>query len=176
MNLIHCARPYARAAFEYALEHQALDHWTSMLRTVAAYIQDNQIALLLVNPKYNKKTLGELVLSLIENQLDIACKNFIELLSHNGRLTLLPDIYLLFQQFCTAIQATRHVRIESATPLTKAHLNHLQITLSKRFGLQVILETKIEPHLLGGFIVYSEDHVIDHSVRGKFEQLKAALI
>ena len=178
MNREHSARfsrPYARAAFDYAMEHQALDQWSRMLRTVAAYIQDGQMIQLFANPQYTREALGDFVLALAKDALDPACKNFIQLLTCNGRLSLLPEIYLLFEQLRAAIQATRQVQIKSVVPLTDAHLSQLQATLSKRFGQPVILETEIDPHLLGGFVIYSGDHVIDNSVRGRFKKLKIAL-
>jgi F-type H+-transporting ATPase subunit delta len=37
------ARPYAKAAFEYAVEQQALDDWAAMLETAARVVEDDDM-------------------------------------------------------------------------------------------------------------------------------------
>ena len=44
------ARPYAEAAFEVAQENKALDDWSDALGTLAAIVEDPQIADQVGNP------------------------------------------------------------------------------------------------------------------------------
>jgi len=44
------ARPYAKAAFEYAREHNALGEWSAQLATCAAVVVDAGVKAVLDNP------------------------------------------------------------------------------------------------------------------------------
>ena len=46
------------------------------------------------------------------------------------------------------------------------------IYLKKRFGENLIIETKVDKSLIGGFLAKSGDDVIDASIKGKLEKLK----
>ena len=64
----------------------------------------------------------------------------------------------------------------SAVPLTKVEQQTLVNALSQRLQRQVILEHHIDNYLLGGLVIRVGDLVIDSSVRGKLERLRATLV
>ena len=46
-DLITVARPYAKAAFDFAVEHQSIDRWQTMLAFAAEVARNEQMAELL---------------------------------------------------------------------------------------------------------------------------------
>ena len=44
------ARPYAKAAFEYALDHNQLTQWHQQLATAAAVVADERVGAVLTSP------------------------------------------------------------------------------------------------------------------------------
>ncbi len=168
------ARPYAKAAFEYAQEHQQLSQWSEMLSKMAAYIREPVVMQFLGDPRYNMQQHGELVLALDE-QLDAASQNFIRILANNNRLALLPSITELFAQFRAAAEKTLVARVKSVVPLTDEEQSQLNTLLSKKFARTVITQYEIAPELLGGLLIQAGDHVIDSSIRGQLERMREAL-
>ena len=52
------ARPYARAAFEFARDSGALDSWASALASAAAVCLDERVASLLASPSQTAEQLA----------------------------------------------------------------------------------------------------------------------
>lgn len=174
-NSARFARPYARAAFDYAQEHQQLPLWATMLQTLSSRIQHALIIEILKNPQYSANTRCEVILALGEGVLSDAGQNFVKTLASHQRLFVLPEIYTQFEQLRAAVEKTRRVQVKSAVALSDIHSARLSTALSKKFGCPVELAHELDPSLLGGFVIYAGDHVIDSSIRRQLERLKDAV-
>lgn len=170
------ARPYARAAFDYAVAQKQLSQWSQMLHTMAERVAQPEVSSLLKNPNYSTETRCEIVLALGEGVLDDAGRNFIRTLASYRRLSVLPEISLQFEQLRADIETTLRIKVKSAAPLSEQHVARLVASFSQQFGRSVELEREVDPHLGGGFIAYVGDRVIDSSVRGQFERLRHAVM
>src|ERR1700738_1001107 len=107
------ARPYAKAAFEYAVEQQQLDQWEVMLRTMAELLEQPVVQQLLKNPKYSAEDHSAICLALGQDILDEAGQNFIKMLASNRRLSALSSIVAQFVQLRAAIEKTLTVHVKS---------------------------------------------------------------
>ena len=86
------ARPYARAAFEFAQGARALARWGDLLETAATVVRDERFAALLGNPKVTTLALADIVIDIAGERADGHGRNFVRLLAQNQRLALLPEI------------------------------------------------------------------------------------
>src|SRR5690606_946396 len=86
------ARPYARAAFEYAQDAKALARWGDLLDIAAAVVAEPGFSALIGNPKVADDALADLVLEIAGDKADPHGRNYVQLLAQNRRLTLLPEI------------------------------------------------------------------------------------
>ena len=84
MPLSKLARPYAKAAFAYALDQKQLPQWAHMLQTMALLIRQPAVERLLRNPKYSTEQQAAMGVALGEDILDAAGQNFIKLLAKNS--------------------------------------------------------------------------------------------
>lgn len=176
VNAVRFARPYARAAFDYAQENNQLEQWVEMLRSMAECIQQPAVTEILNNPQYSAEIRGEVILALGQQVLNEAGQNFIKTLAVHQRLSVLPEIFLLFEQLRAAIEKTLHVQVKSAIALSDAQSAKLSTSLAKKWGRPVALEHELDSDLLGGFIVYAGDRVIDSSIRGQLEKLRNTVV
>jgi F-type H+-transporting ATPase subunit delta len=174
-NMTTLARPYAVAAFEAALEKNALMAWEGMLSIAAAVVQHDDVARLLDNPRITTQQLFELFSDVLSSVLDSEQKNFLHLLVENKRLPLLPDIALLFADYRAEHEKTINVEVVSAVTLDTIYQQKLSQTLTKRLHRKVSLQCSVDPSLLGGAVVRAGDTVIDGSVRGKLNRLLESL-
>jgi F-type H+-transporting ATPase subunit delta len=69
----------------------------------------------------------------------------------------------------------RTLTVQSSTPLSKTELNDIEKKFSNTYNLQTT-NFQLLPSLLGGIMVKIGDMVFDHSVKGKIEQVKEAII
>jgi len=101
--------------------------------------------------------------------------NFLKVLIHNRRLNILESILSVFQREVAKRRGEIIVTVETAQDLTAGQVKDLQAALKKETGADIVLNTKVEPSILGGMIVTVGSHMIDDSVARKLEKLKTSM-
>ena len=169
------ARPYARAAFEYANGKGVLSGWSDALTTAAAVSSDSRVADMLTSPAYTAEQLAATMIELCGDALVSEQQNFIKVLAANKRLPLLPEISELFEQLKAEQERSVDVTVVSAYALEDAAEQNLAQVLSKKLEREVKVETQVDASLLGGVVIRAGDLVIDGSVRGRLNKLSEAM-
>lgn len=169
------ARPYAKAAFAYAVAEGQLKRWSDMLQTVAFAVMDPQMMLLLKNPQFTREQIYDLVLDICGKVLDEHGRNFIRLLIDNQRLTLMPEIATLYETYRAEYEKTITVQVTSVYPINNGLREKLTQVLQKRLQRKVSLECDIDTSLIGGAVIRAGDLVIDRSVRYQLAKLRHEL-
>lgn len=165
------ARPYAKAAFEYALDSNSLDAWSTMLSLAAAVSQQDKVAKLLGSPDTTSEQMARTFTALCGDQLDQKGANFIAELAQNKRLLLLPQINEQFEALKAQQQDVVDVSVSSAFELDEGQKKTLASKLSQSLKREVQMHTEVDKNLLGGVLIRAGDLVIDGSVRGKLAKL-----
>lgn len=173
--LMTIARPYASAAFEYALHQHNLAGWDTMLQQAAFLAKQPDMAELLSNPRLTQKQLVDLFLEIIAKGLDRHQCNFLQLLAEYKRLPVLPPIASAFSALRAIHEKTITVDVISAISLDTFYQDKLMKRLHDRLQQKVLLNYTVDPSLLGGVMVRAGDLVIDGSVRGKLNRLLESL-
>ena len=169
------ARPYAKAAFEYARDAKALPEWSQGLRAAAEIVADPRVAPLTKSPQWSAADLVSLITDVAGAKLDAAMQNFVRVLAENHRLLLLPEIAAHYEALRSAVENTVDVEVVSAVPLDGAQADKLQRALSTRLKRQVRMRNSVDSTLLGGAVIQAGDLVIDGSLKGRLERLATSL-
>ena len=174
-ELTTLARPYAKAAFEYALEAKQLPEWSEMLSFATHVVNDESMQQILTSPHFTKESQCDAMLSVCADIQDTQAINFIKLLAHNGRLLALPEIEVLFNYLRSEFEKTVDAKITSAIDLNEQQVSQIKEKLGAKLGRKVDATIEVNTDLLGGLIIQAEDLVIDGSVRGKLAKLSDTL-
>lgn len=174
-ELATIARPYARAAFSVALEQEALADWSSMLALLAGAAQDEGVATHLDDPKFSGHESATLLVSMFADELSDSVKNFLNVLSSNGRLMLISTIAEQYESLKAQHEKTMRVTVSSAFEVSASDQALIEGALRNRLQREIEVETTIDSELLGGVVIRTEDTVIDDSVRGKLNKLAGIL-
>ena len=175
-ELTTVARPYARAAFSFAVDQDlGLDSWSKMLALLSEAVQQDTVREKLDDPKLTSESSADVLSALLGSDLDENARNFIKVLAQYGRMELLPNIAELFELLKAEHQKTVNVEIVSAYEVTAGEVEKLSQTLNAKLQRAVNLTTEVDANLLGGVIIKAEDTVIDGSIRGKLRKLSQAL-
>lgn len=174
-ELVTIARPYAKAAFQFAREASALKEWTEMLGFAAAVASSEQMAGYLDNPKLTAGERAETFIRVCEDKLDQNGKNLVQELAKNKRLSVLPEISQLFDAFVAEENRTEQVQVTSAFELTAEQELAIEKILKERLGKKVLIQSAIDPSLVAGVVIRAGDLVIDNSVSGKLARLASAI-
>ena len=167
------ARPYARAAFDFARGQDALASWSGMLAAAAQVAADPQVEPLLSSPHVTTAQLVGLIADAATAQGP--ARNFLEVLAENRRLGLLPEIAAQFEELRTEVENVVDVEVVSAMDLDGAQQARLAQALKGRLGREVRMHTRIDASLIGGAIVRAGDLVIDGSLKGRLERLASEM-
>ncbi len=173
-EFVTVARPYAKAAFDFAVEHQSLDRWQSMLAFTAEVTRNEQIEELL-SGALAPETMSQTFIAVCGEQLDDAGQNLIKVMAENGRLRVLPEVLQQFIELRASLEAIAEVEVTSATPLSEEQQAKIAAAMEKRLSRKVKLNCKIDKSVLAGVIIRAGDMVIDGSVRSRLERLADVL-
>jgi F-type H+-transporting ATPase subunit delta len=172
---ITIARPYAEAVFKLAKEKNTLAGWAKMLELLETVVIDSQVATYITNPNFSAEQIESLLLGICGKKLDGMGRNFVQVLTRNDRLPLLPQIRELFEALKAEQEGVLEVKIDSAFPLSKKQTGELQRRLKERYQRKIVTQVSVEPELIGGVKIAVGDHVLDATVRGKLEAMRTAL-
>ena len=96
-ELTTVARPYAKAAFDYAVEAKAVDSWLEML-VFAAEVSQNETMQTYLSGGVSVEQATDLFINVCGEQLDSNGQNFIKVLAENERLLVLPQVVTQFSE------------------------------------------------------------------------------
>lgn len=170
-ELITLARPYAKAAFEYARTQKALDGWSSSLALVASVVQQSAVEELLDSPTVTSEQKASALFDICGEELDQNVKNFVAVMAENKRLALLKEVQQLFEDFKSQQEKFADITVSTAFELDSNIEKGLAEKLSKTLESEVSLSTEIDKSLIGGVVIRAGDTVIDGSVRGRLAKL-----
>jgi F-type H+-transporting ATPase subunit delta len=174
-ELATLARPYAAAVFKRAKETQATANWSQSLAFMSAVMKNEDMSVVVDNPKVNKHRLSALMLDICQEHLNKENENFLKLLVHNNRLGLLPYIAKLFEAYKAEDEGYVEVEVFTAYALSKEAKQNFTATLEKTLGKKIHMNVTVDKSLIGGVLVRAGDRVIDGSIRGRLQQLAKRL-
>jgi len=172
---ITAARPYAKAVFELASASGSLDGWSDQLSFLSAVAADAGLRTVLDDPRRTKTEISDLVVSICGDHVQDDGKNLVKLLAENGRLGILPEISMLFEQLRSESEGTVEAEVISAQEMSAEQEAAIADSLKKRLGRDVKLTSRTDNSLLGGAIIRAGDLVIDGSLKGRLSNLSTAL-
>jgi F-type H+-transporting ATPase subunit delta len=173
-ELTTVARPYARAAFEFAVDNNKIEAWSEMLFFTSEVVKNPTMVKILTKDKAAQE-LAKIFINVCENQLDENGQNFIKIMAENGRLSVLPRVAQLFADLEDEYKKQIDVIIVSAYALSKKQKDELSQSLEKRLARKVNLNCSIDKTLIAGMVITAGDLVIDSTAKGQLARLSNAL-
>ena len=174
-ELTTIARPYAKAAFDFAIEQSANDRsavekWTEMLGFLTALVENADMKEFL-NSSLSAQKVADTVISICGEQLDQYGQNLIRLMAENKRLSAIPTVFEEFKHYVEEHQAIAEVEVTSAQPLNATQIEKIAAAMEKRLARKVKLNCNVDSSLIAGVVIRTEDFVIDGSSRGQLARL-----
>lgn len=165
------ARPYAKAAYEFAKEHHVVDKWLAMLNELSVCAQDHDLSQMFDHPLYSQSQAAQIIFDVLGKTLDDHAKNLVNLMAENSRLAVLPELYDHYVELKSEDEKTKKALVTTIEPLSESFIEMLGDKLSKKLGVKLAIETKIDKSIIGGLLIEVDDMVIDASLKGKLERL-----
>ena len=142
-------------------------------KTVA---ESRDLRLLLRNPivKHDKKL--AILKAIFEGKVSDMTLRFFTILTDKNRESAIEGIGPEFLAQYNVLQGIQSAQVTSAAPLTAAARAEIQALVTKQTGhAEVQLTEKVDPELIGGFVLRVGDNQIDDSVRTSLRKMRTSL-
>jgi len=172
------ARRYAKALFSLGKEQGKTEEYSEILAGIAGLYDESAAGLgdAVSNPLYPLEVRQKVMAKIAESvQADAIMTRFLNLLIEKKRADILPDIAHEIQVMVDKDQNISHGSIVSAVELDSTLLDKIQTTLEKLTGNRVILETQVDPSIIGGIIAKVGDLVLDGSIKTQLNGLMESI-
>ena len=113
--------------------------------------------------------------SAVPQPLEDDISRLVQLLRRNKRLDSLKFILHDFIRLYCEKERIIIVQLTSAVP-SPSLAGHVERLLVEKTGCKVLLESKVDPELLGGFVIELRNEMLDASVRTQIDRIRRQLV
>ena len=177
MRVQPVARVYAEALFSLARAREQVEAVGTELGELAALVAGHpELANFLETPVLQPEVQKQAIEQALGARVQRLLVDFLCLLIDKGRIGALAAIATAYRDLADHDAQCTRVQAASAKPLSDESRNKLVALLQARLQRQCILETKVQPELLGGLVLSVGDTIYDGSLRGRLQRLRNAMM
>ncbi len=169
------AKRHARAVFEIATEENSFERWRADLDLMAEIFGDPDLAALLEDPRIRFEDKAKAITQNLSDASPLAL-NLAKLLIQRRHVKIMPLIAEEFGILMDRQQGIEHAQVTTASPIDEQTEDSFREHLAQMTGSKILLKTKVDPDIIGGFIARVGDKVIDGSVRNRLQHLKQDML
>jgi F-type H+-transporting ATPase subunit delta len=165
---------YAQAVFEIALETNELEKWQADLKVMSSLSDDAALLILLESPRLSFDDKVKMVDEHLPGIGPMA-RNLAYLLIVRGRINLINQIMNRYNQLLDEYRGIRHAVVTTAIPLEDTDKNKVEKELSAILGSKLVVDTNVDPSIIGGLVARIDGKLLEGSTRYKLLALKKQL-
>ncbi len=168
---------YAEALFEAGREREELEEVVGDLQNfVGALHESEELRLFFYGAQVPEREKRRAIDALTED-MALSSRNFLKLLSDNGREEILEEVLVRYEELVKEHLGKVEVEVTTAVELSEEELDRLRDRLGRILeGREVILQTRVNPDLLGGAVFRFGGRMVDSSVRGQLASLREEML
>ena len=170
MAVVH--RIYARALVEAAKEQGKL---AEVSRDLGDFVQASrdvpELASLLENPEIDHRAKQAVLEELLAGGEELV-RNLLLVAAEKGRAGEIAEIQREVEALVAAEERRLEVVLTTAYELSDAEATEILQQIEKRTGRQLEATRRVDPSLIGGFVLQAGSMRADASVRGRLERLR----
>jgi F-type H+-transporting ATPase subunit delta len=102
--------------------------------------------------------------------------NFLKVLAEHGRLSALRGVQQAAHELLNVLRGRVEVRMTTATDVGTAMTGLVANSIRGRLGKEPVIDSHVDPHLIGGIVLQIGDTVYDGSVATQFQRLRAKML
>ncbi len=127
------------------------------------------------NPQLAPETKAGIVVEII-GDADPLLSNFLRLVAEKGRMAEIVEIARELDRLMAAEEGRLDVELTTAYELSEPDAKAILKQIQEASGRKVEATRKVDPNLIGGFVLQAGSMRVDASVRGRIERLRRELV
>ncbi len=169
-------RRYAEALFDLARRDKAEERYADDLDVIAAVVADEAVGRMLDNPAIPFDQREDVLRKSLDGKVAPVTFNLTRLLVQRGRADLVGSVAREYRRLLNRQRGVVEAVVTSALPLGPEEAKAVRDQVVKMTGAKVELREEVDESLIGGLTVQVGDRLLDASVRGRLERLRAQLV
>jgi F-type H+-transporting ATPase subunit delta len=169
-------RRYAEAIFAIARENNTIDRTLEDVQGIASLFSKRKLAYLLNEPKIPTQRKEQAIRQALESKVLRTSLNLALLVVQRELVEAMPNIARELAQLVLDYKNQAIAEVTTAAPMDERQLGQVRQALENRTGKTILMQTKVQPEILGGVIARVGDQVIDGSIRHRLATLKQQLL
>ena len=171
------ARRYAKALFQIARETGAMPAiGDDLARFLERFDGDAQLHDVLTRPWIKGVDRRAIAVAVAEGEgCGALVRDFVGLLAERGRIDHFTEIMASYRNFVDEDLGQARATVRTAAPLTDAEKRELGRRLEGALGKRILLEERVDPTLLGGFVAQVGSYIVDGSLDGQLARMRERL-
>lgn len=170
------ARRYAGAIFELAQKQNALDRTLEDIKGIAQVFSNRKLAYLLQEPKVPAQRKEKALREALTSKVLPTSLNLALLIVQRGLVDVMPRIATELEGFVLDYHNQAIAQVTTATEMDKDQSDLVTGALKSATGKNIILQSRIDPSILGGIIARIGDQIVDSSIRYRLQALQQELL
>jgi F-type H+-transporting ATPase subunit delta len=168
---------YSEALFQAARERDEVEKTLDDLKDFDAAVTGNEeLRLFFYGAQVTEAQKREVIDALTEG-MTVSTRNFLKILSDNDREEILHEVALRYEELVKEHLGKVEVSVTTAVELSDQEKEKLKGRLEKMLeGKEVVLETTVNPDLIGGAVFRFGGTMFDGSVRGRLASLREEML
>ncbi len=172
------AKRYVKAYFELAREAGKLEEAAADMKLIRNTLKNNpELKHFLKQPVIGNLQKYQAIQKIFGDKISPLTANLLQLLARKNRMDILEDIAGLFDEFYRkhlgVVEAVLTTAVQPDEEVIKAFHEKVKELTGKE---NAVLKTKVDPAIIGGYILQIGDLKIDDSIKGKLQKIKSNLI
>ncbi|MBQ5775738.1 MAG: F0F1 ATP synthase subunit delta [Bacteroidaceae bacterium] len=170
-------RRYAKALYKYAQEHQCTQQvYTDAQRIEEVFATHPTLSKALGNPAISTTEKEQLLVMASGNEAHQAILRFINLVILNHRESFFRATMLSYQEIYRQENNIARVTIITASAMCDDIMERIKGLLMKQLNKQLEFVYKIDPTLIGGFVLRVDSMQLDASIQNELKKLRVKLL
>lgn len=173
MSEFKVASRYAKSLIDLAQEQGNLEAVKNdMEQFVAVLYANKELQAVLKNPIMKQDKKRNILDALFDKRIHPSIIAFFHIMVRKGRAGILYATAREFIREYNEVKSIVHATVVSATTLSTKNLDALRKVIAGEINAEVVLQNRVDPSLIGGFVVNVGDKQIDASISGKLNKLR----
>jgi F-type H+-transporting ATPase subunit delta len=167
---------YSRALFQSALEKKILDKVNQDMIFILEICKIAETKEFLLSPIIVPSKKTSIFHKMLDGNVENITLSMIDLMVKNGRESYLPALARNFIHETLMYKGITQSVLTTAVKVNAKVKNQMTVLISEVYKTKVELVEKIDPEIIGGFILRIDDNYIDASIRNKLRKIKKELL
>lgn len=170
------ARRYAAAIFDIARKQNTIDRTLEDVEGIAQVFANRKMSILLREPKIPAKRKETAIRQALTSKVLPTSLNLALLVVQRDLVEIMSGVARELKRMVMDYKNEADAEVTTATKMDDAEQALIKRALEQRTGKTILMQTKVQPAILGGVIARIGDQVIDGSVRYRLSTLQHRLL